>query len=150
MIWLLKRVEIIVAKGEIAHYEQFILLPQWFQKWSPAEASESVYIWEWVKHAKAKVWRWKNHLIYMKTLWNICPLQRRLTRHELTVSPIQLANRRLWKHIDNSVDIFYKYQYNYRIKLTIVNEPWDESVVWYVLKHCGKTCPPQRRLAWSE
>ena len=38
------RVEIIVANGEIAHYEQFLLLLQWFQKSSAAEASESVYM----------------------------------------------------------------------------------------------------------
>ena len=40
--WL-NRVENIMAKGEIAHYEQFLLLPQhYFQKLSAAEASESV------------------------------------------------------------------------------------------------------------
>ena len=40
--WLLNRVETIVAKGEIACYEQFLLLSQCFQKSSAAEASKSV------------------------------------------------------------------------------------------------------------
>ena len=43
---LLNRVEKILAKGEITHYEQFLLLPKCFQKLSAADASESIYIWE--------------------------------------------------------------------------------------------------------
>ena len=39
IVWLLNRVQIIMANGEIAHY---LLLPQRFQKPSAAEASESV------------------------------------------------------------------------------------------------------------
>ena len=35
---LLNEVENNVAMGEIAHYEQFLLLPQCFQKLSAAEA----------------------------------------------------------------------------------------------------------------
>ena len=46
---LLNRVEIIEAKGEIAHYVQFILLPQWFQKLSASYASVCVFKWERVK-----------------------------------------------------------------------------------------------------
>ena len=46
---LLKIVENIAAKGEIASFEQFLLLPQCSQKSSAAEASESIYIWERVK-----------------------------------------------------------------------------------------------------
>ena len=38
-----------MAKGEIAHHEQFHLWPQCFQKSSAAEASESVCMWERVK-----------------------------------------------------------------------------------------------------
>ena len=38
---LLKRVENIVAKGEIARSEQFLLLPQCFQKSSAADASKT-------------------------------------------------------------------------------------------------------------
>ena len=38
----LNRVKNIVAKGEIAQYEKFLLLLQCFQKSSAAEASESV------------------------------------------------------------------------------------------------------------
>ena len=44
---LSKRVENIVGKGEIAHYEQFLFFPQCFQKASGA--SEGVIVWEWVK-----------------------------------------------------------------------------------------------------
>ena len=36
---LLNRVDNIVAKGEISHVEQFLLLPQCFQKLSAADAS---------------------------------------------------------------------------------------------------------------
>ena len=35
-----------LAKGEIARFEQFLLLSQCFQKLSAAEVSESVYMWE--------------------------------------------------------------------------------------------------------
>ena len=46
---LLKKVENIVAKGDIAHIEQFLLLSEYFKKSSAAEASKSVCIWEKVK-----------------------------------------------------------------------------------------------------
>ena len=40
IVWLLYRVKIIVANGEIAKInEQFLILPRWFQKLSDAEAS---------------------------------------------------------------------------------------------------------------
>ena len=38
-----------MAKGEIAHFEQFLLLSQCFQKLSAVDASECVYKWERVK-----------------------------------------------------------------------------------------------------
>ena len=43
---LLKGVENTVAKGEIPYNEQFLLLPQCFQKSSAAEVSENVSMWE--------------------------------------------------------------------------------------------------------
>ena len=43
---LVNRVENIVANGQIALHEQFLLLPQCFKMSSAAEASESVYVWE--------------------------------------------------------------------------------------------------------
>ena len=46
---LSKRVENTVGKGEIAHYEQFLLCPQCFQKVCFLEASKGVIVWEWVK-----------------------------------------------------------------------------------------------------
>ena len=47
---LSKRVENTVGKGEIAHYEQFLLFPQCFQKACFPGASKGVIEWEWVKH----------------------------------------------------------------------------------------------------
>ena len=46
---LSKQVENTVGKGEIAHYEQFLLFPQCFQKACFPEASKGVIVWEWVK-----------------------------------------------------------------------------------------------------
>ena len=37
-----------VGKGEIAHYEQFLLFPQCFQKVYFPGASKGVIVWEWV------------------------------------------------------------------------------------------------------
>ena len=47
--YLLNKVENIVSKGEIACFEQFLLLSQSFQNSSAAEASASIYMWERVK-----------------------------------------------------------------------------------------------------
>ena len=38
-----------MGKGEIAHYEQFLLFPQCFQKACFPEASKGVIVWKWVK-----------------------------------------------------------------------------------------------------
>ena len=46
---LLNKVENIVAKVEIAHHEQFLLLSQCFQNMSAAKAPESVCMWERVE-----------------------------------------------------------------------------------------------------
>ena len=45
---LSKRVENTVGKGEIAHYEQFLLFQQCFQKACFPGVSEGVIVWEWV------------------------------------------------------------------------------------------------------
>ena len=45
---LSKQVENTVGKGEIARYEQFLLLPQCFQKACFQGASKGVIVWEWV------------------------------------------------------------------------------------------------------
>ena len=45
---LSKQVENTVGKGEIAHYEQFLLFPQCFQKACFLGASKGVTVWEWV------------------------------------------------------------------------------------------------------
>ena len=47
---LLNKVDNIVAKGETDNFEQFILLPQCFQKSSALEVHISVCMWERVKH----------------------------------------------------------------------------------------------------
>ena len=45
-----KQVENTVGKGEIARDEQFLLLPQCFQKACFPGASKGVIVWEWVKY----------------------------------------------------------------------------------------------------
>ena len=42
-------VENTVVKGEIAHYERFLLFPKCFQKVCFPGASEGVIVWEWDK-----------------------------------------------------------------------------------------------------
>ena len=44
-----KWVENTVGKGEISHYEQFLLFPQCFQKACFPGASKCLIVWEWVK-----------------------------------------------------------------------------------------------------
>ena len=46
---LLVKVENSLTKGEIARYEQFLLLSECFQKASASEVSENVFMWEKVK-----------------------------------------------------------------------------------------------------
>ena len=44
------RVENTVGKGEIARYEQFLLVPQYFQKACFPGASKGVMVWEGLNH----------------------------------------------------------------------------------------------------
>ena len=44
---LSKQVENTVGKGEITHYEQFLLFPQCFQKACFSGVSKGVIVWEW-------------------------------------------------------------------------------------------------------
>ena len=39
-------IETILGKGEIAHYEQFLFLSQWFQKSSAADVWKCVCMWK--------------------------------------------------------------------------------------------------------
>ena len=55
MTKLSKRVENTVGKGEIAHYEQFLLFPQCFQKACFPGASKGVIEWEWVNQVQNEV-----------------------------------------------------------------------------------------------
>ena len=43
-----------MGKGEIAHYEQFLLFPQCFQKTCFPEAAKGVIVWEWVNSFQSK------------------------------------------------------------------------------------------------
>ena len=49
------RVENTVGKGEIAHYEQFLLFSQCFQKACFPEVSKGVIVWEWVKLVESQI-----------------------------------------------------------------------------------------------
>ena len=51
---LSKQVENTVGKGEIAHYEQFLLFPRCFQKACFPGASKGVIVWEWVNLSSAE------------------------------------------------------------------------------------------------
>ena len=64
------KVENIVAKGEVAHDEQFLLLPQYFQKSSAAEASENICMRERVQHySNVKVEKNQNKILALHYLW---------------------------------------------------------------------------------
>ena len=57
------RVENIVAKGENAGYQHFLLFPQCFQKPCFQGASKGVIVWEWVKELKT-LWEKEKLLIF--------------------------------------------------------------------------------------
>ena len=61
-----KRLENTVGKGEIARYEQFLLVPQCFQKACFPEASKGVIVWEWVKLSVATDISYSGSLIHTK------------------------------------------------------------------------------------
>ena len=52
---LSKWVENTLGKGEIAHYEQFLLFPQCFQKACFTGASKGVIVWEWVNGDSSQI-----------------------------------------------------------------------------------------------
>ena len=52
-----------MAKGEIAHIEQFLFLSLYFQKLFAAEASESIYMWE------------SDNVSFMFIVFNFLPLK---------------------------------------------------------------------------
>ena len=59
-----KLVENTVGKGEIAHYEQFLLFPQCFQKACFPGASKCVILWEWVNIRKVLIKHCKLCFLY--------------------------------------------------------------------------------------
>ena len=59
-----------MGKGEIARYEQFLLIPQYFQKACFPEVSKCVIVWKWVNPFPKKPWFL--HVCstsLLKTLW---------------------------------------------------------------------------------
>ena len=52
-----------MGKGEIAHYEQFFLFPQCFQKACFPGASEGVIVWEGVNLVTRLIFGMKSHSI---------------------------------------------------------------------------------------
>ena len=88
IVWLLKKGDIILANGEIAYYEQFLLLPQCFQKSSASGASESVCVWERVR---CKIREWIRPNI---TRWGLTYLL------HIILNPFirQFCSRRLWTY----------------------------------------------------
>ena len=69
---LSKWVENTVGKEEIAHYKQFLLFPQCFQKACFPGASKGVTVWEWVKMVFSS-------LIGLKTVSFSCNAFKRLS-----------------------------------------------------------------------
>ena len=62
-----KLVENTVGKGEIAHYEQFLLFPRCFQKACFPGVSKGVIVWGWVKGSMvATLFHLLNYLSYYK------------------------------------------------------------------------------------
>ena len=69
---LSKHVENTVGKGEIAHYEQFLLFQQWFQKACFPGVSKGVIVWEWVNlFRNDKFWTFLNLKSLQKTILNL-------------------------------------------------------------------------------
>ena len=58
-----QRVENTVGKEEFAHYEQFLLFPQCFQKACFPGASIGVTVWEWVKRLNQKYLYFKRRIM---------------------------------------------------------------------------------------
>ena len=56
-----------MGKGEIAHYEQFLLFPQCFQRAYFPEVSKGVTVWEWVNDLKKRelTLYHTNHLLHV-------------------------------------------------------------------------------------
>ena len=61
-----ERIENTVGKGEIAHYEQFLLFPQCFQKTCTADTLKPGLVWERVKNivGKEEIARNQQFLLY--------------------------------------------------------------------------------------
>ena len=77
---LSKQLENTVGKGEIAHYEQFLLFPQCFQKACFPGASKGVIVWEWVK---PRFWEWVVLTLYW-TFLDMTTYRRCLTLSQTT------------------------------------------------------------------
>ena len=79
---LSKQVENTVGKGEIARYEQFLLLPQCFQKACFPGASKGVIVWEWVTLSQTSP---SFYMSAVQVLWKHCG--KRWNCSEWAISP---------------------------------------------------------------
>ena len=61
-----------MGKGKIAHYEQFLLFPQCFQKACFPGASKGVIVWEWVNSLpNGKVLGWSKFKAFVDNKINL-------------------------------------------------------------------------------
>ena len=78
---LSKQVENTVGKGEIAHYEQFLLFPQCFQKACFQGASKGVIVWEWVNAELSR---------FYATLQKLIPVVQ--SRYNCLINPLPISH----------------------------------------------------------
>ena len=64
-----------MGKGEIAHYEQFLLFPQCFQKVCFPGASKRVIVLEWVKAKEYNINSAREKHTMMITVFRLCQNQ---------------------------------------------------------------------------
>ena len=73
---LSKLVENTVGKGEIAHYEQFLLFPKCFQKACFPGASKGVIVWEWVHSLP------NDKILHWSKIESICRQQNKISKKD--------------------------------------------------------------------
>ena len=90
-----------MGKGEIARYEQFLLIPQCFQKACFPGVSKGVIVWEWVKDTKfdtkKEVLKYNDAFYKQKTKVSRSPLRQRSVTAE-SVSTMDLGGKDEYIH----------------------------------------------------
>ena len=90
-----KQVENTVGKGEIAHYEQFLLFPLCFKN---ASFPKGVIVWEWLRPAPLPIHKVIIIAIYYDGMNEICLY---FVNKHLSSRPILALQRRgLWKTLE--------------------------------------------------